>query len=149
MIKKGKEIPDSDHVMRHVPWKRLLRDGNDRITGFLPQAFEPREIDDGALSVTWIEYFSAEKSDGIRGAAAAIRQSRNVGQRGAFGIANVQKIRGACVRSSGAKIRVVYHPTKANVAHAQIRRIPRDDLMLLDSLARDAFTELIMNSAVR
>jgi hypothetical protein len=33
-------------------------------------------------------------------------------------------------------------------AHAGIRRLPRDDLDLLEALATDAFTEIVLNETI-
>ena len=52
------DIPDKDHVIRHIPYNRLLKDADGNIIdkngmpyGILPQAFELREKDNKKLLV--------------------------------------------------------------------------------------------------
>jgi hypothetical protein len=35
MQAKITNLPDEDHVMRYVPWKKLRRDEDDNVLGFL------------------------------------------------------------------------------------------------------------------
>lgn len=148
MIKKGANLPDTDHVMRYVPWTRLLKDEADNVIGFLPQAFalKPDEI---SLSVNWLEYFGGDRMANIRDSVNDFRRTIPAGKRSAFGIANVKKLKDTCSSIAGAKVRVVYEPSKhGSSAHSGIRNLPRDDLTLLDALAADAFCELVKNSDI-
>jgi hypothetical protein len=139
-------IPDEDHVMRHVPWSKLRKDENDNVLGFLPHAFERRPAED-YLSVSWVEYYT-DPATRVRDAVWGVRQARAVGGKSAFAIGNVGKIKETCLSAGNAKVRVVPEPKDDWPAHAGIRRLPRDDLDLLEALATDAFTEIVLNETI-
>jgi hypothetical protein len=139
-------LPDDHHVMRYVPWGRLLRDGDDNVLGFLPQAFRRRETEDAPF-VNWLEYFEGDRAGQITASARVFRQTITVGSKSAFGIGNVARIKEVC-RNNRATVRILYEPTDDNPAHAGIRRLPRDDVTLLEALAADAFAELVHNAAI-
>jgi len=146
MISKGSNLPDEDHVMRYVPWTKLRRDENEHVIGFLPQAFELRE-EEQSLSLNWLEYFSGDRNQRIRESVNMFRGIRKVGAKSAYGIGNVRHIKEVC-DSNGARVRIVYEPDRENRAHSEIRRLPRDDLGLLDALATQAFVELVRDAEV-
>ena len=139
-------LPNDDHVMRYVPWGKLRRDEDDNVLGFLGEAFKPK-LDEESLSVNWLEYFEGEREAKIQASVKTFRSTLNVRTKSAFGVGNVAKIKEVC-RARGATVRIVYEPTDENQSHAGIRRLPREDTMLLDSLAADAFMELVHNSAI-
>jgi hypothetical protein len=147
MKAKVTNLPDEDHVMRYVPWARLRRDGDDNVLGFLGEAFQLKPKEE-SLSVNWLEYFHGEKDEKIHLSVEAFRHTITVGKKSAFGIGNVAKIKDIC-RANGASVRIVYEPTDDNPSHSGIRRLPRDDLSLLEALAADAFVELVQNTAIR
>src|SRR5208337_4672405 len=91
VAQKISNIPDEDHIMRHVPWGRLRRDEDDNVIGFLPQAFE-RRPDEESLSVSWVEHYS-DPATRVRDAVWAVRNARRVGGRSAFAIGNVGKVK--------------------------------------------------------
>jgi hypothetical protein len=136
-------LPDDDHVMRYVPWGKLRRDGDDNVLGFLGEAFKLKP-DENSLSVNWLEYFEGDREAKIQASARTFRRTIKVGTKSAFGIGNVGKIKEVC-RTRGANVRIVYEPLDDNQSHSGIRRLPRDDTILLDALAADAFTERIDN----
>jgi hypothetical protein len=45
-------------------------------------------------------------------------------------------------------VRIVHEPEDDNKAHAAVRRIPRDDELLLEQLASEAWAEVVLNSAI-
>lgn len=145
MPKKITNLPDEDHVMRHVPWKKLRRDEDDNVLGFLPQAFELRP-DEEALSVNWVEFFS-DPATRVRDSVWAMRKARDAGGKSAFGIGNVGKIKETCL-ARGIRVRILHEPRGNEPAHAGIRRLPPDDLTLLAALAEDAFTEMVRNADI-
>jgi len=101
-----------------------------------------------SLSVNWIEYFGEDKSSSAIKSVQSFRESIKVGPNSAFGVAKVAKIK-ECGRSvAGIKIRIAYEPSSNNPAHSSVRRLPRDDSALLDALATDAFSEIILNSQI-
>jgi hypothetical protein len=135
-------LPDDDHVMRYVPWGKLRRDEDDNVLGFLPQAFQLRPGEEG-LSVNWLEYFSnpaTRRQDSVWD----MRKAMGVGAQSAFAIGDVGKIKATCL-DRGVRVRIVYEPDDKQPAHSAIRRLPRDDLILLAALADDAFVEMVRN----
>jgi hypothetical protein len=145
MPTKITNLPDEDHVMRYVPWGKLRRDEDDSVLGFLPQAFQLRPEEE-VLSVGWIEFF-ADPATRVQESVWALRRARQAGGKSAFAIGNVGKIKGTC-RVHGTKVRILHEPTDDEPAHAGIRRLPWDDLILLTALAEDAFSEMIKNSDI-
>jgi hypothetical protein len=139
-------LPNEDHVMRYVPWRKLLRDEDNNVLGFLGEAFKLR-VDEEYLSVNWLEYFDGDRETKIQASVRTFRSTLTVGTKSAFGVGNVDKIKEIC-HARGATVRIVYEPTDDNLSHSAIRRIPRDDAILLDALAADAFVELIHNAAI-
>jgi hypothetical protein len=148
MRAKITNLPNEDHVMRYVSWGKLRRDGDDNVLGFLGEAFKLRP-DETYLSVNWIEYFGFEgdREAQIQASVKTFRKTLNVGTKSAFGIGNVAKIKELC-RARNVNVRIVNEPRDNNKSHSSIRRLPRDDVMLLDALAADAFLELIHNTAI-
>lgn len=144
MLKKGKDLPDEHHVIRHVPWSKLRKDEDENVIGFLPQAFELRP-DEGYLSVNWLEYFDGDHQQRIQAAVKAYRENAHVRRRAVFGVARVAKVKEICHSSGAATVRIVYAPTVDHPSHAAITNTPRDDLALLDAMARDAFVEAVRN----
>jgi hypothetical protein len=76
-----------------------------------------------------------------------MRKVRGVGGKSAFVIAQVGAVKRACL-ARGSKVRVVYEPDDDNPSHAGIRRPPPNDLSLMDALATEAFTEMVLNSEI-
>jgi hypothetical protein len=146
MQAKIANLPDEDHVMRYVPWKKLLTDKDDNVLGFLGEAFKLKP-NEPSLSVNWIEWFGGDREANIRAAVKMFRSKLKVGSKSAFGIGNVAKIKDVC-RANGASVRIVHEPKDDNKSHSGIRRLPPDDFTLLDALAADAFVELIHNTAI-
>jgi hypothetical protein len=145
---RGKNLPDDDHILRYVPWGRLLKDEDDNVLGFLPQAFQRREGED-YLSVNWVEFHDGDRDTQIRLSVWAIRESFDnpLGGKSAFALGIVNKVKEISERA-GSRVRIVHEPEPKNPAHSGIRRIPRDDLTLLEALAADAFAERVNNTDV-
>jgi hypothetical protein len=45
-------------------------------------------------------------------------------------------------------VRIVHEPKDNERAHSGIRRLPRDDMILLAALAEDAFAEMVRDADV-
>lgn len=146
MLNKGQKLLDDHNVMRHVSWAKLRRDGDDNVIGFLPSAFELREAEE-YLSVNWLEYFPGNRTCQITECVKEFRSNLNVRPKSAFGISGVKRIKEVC-QGVGKSIRIVYSPTANNLSHASIYKLPRNEFSLFESLASDAFTEIIMNSQI-
>ncbi len=141
------KLPPNDHVVRYVPWARLRKDDNDKVIGILGDAFKLRE-DEKALSATWLEYFPGERTEQVTGAVQAIRASSlKVGSKSGFAIGKVATVKAACA-SRRYKIRIVHEPDDDNKAHVAVRQVPRDDPVLLELLAEEAWAELHLNAQI-
>ena len=142
-------LPDEDHVMRHVGHKNLERDGNGHHTGrFLPGAVTLRDCENG-LSVNWLEHFSNTMDANIIASIKTFRNIRSVKKSSAFGVANVGNIRDICAQHGFNKVLIVHAPNNPkNESHSEIIRLPRNDLALCDALALSAFTTLIPDSDI-
>ncbi len=139
-------LPDQDHVIRHVPWKRLQKDEDGNILGFLPQAFALRPTEE-SISVSWLEYFEGNREAKIKKSVQELRAVRKTSKKSAFGIGNVGTIKEIC-KKSGKVVKIVYAPSKGISSHSEIRHIPKDDLLLLQDLATHAFLELVHNDDI-
>lgn len=142
-------LPDDDHVMRHVPYKKLLKDEDGTpIGGFLPQAFELRE-DENGLSVNWLEYFECTHQDNIEASVQKFRDTRSIGKTSAFGISSVGRIQDVCADHNEDKVRVLLDEIEENKSHSIIIRLPRDNMDLFESLAVSSFTDCVFDSAIK
>ncbi|MBI3186345.1 MAG: hypothetical protein HYZ31_00585 [Gammaproteobacteria bacterium] len=139
-------LPDDNHVMRFVPYKKLMLDEHENIIGFLPQAFELRPEERG-LSVNWLEYFKGSDQFNVQSSISVFRKTRKVGAKSAFGIGNVKNIQDTCASCGARKVRIVHEPViPDNESHSIIIRLPQDDLLLLAALAEDAFTRIELSA---
>jgi hypothetical protein len=146
MLKKGQQLLDEHHVMRYVPWTKLRKDGDDNVVGFLPAAFELREVEDH-LSVNWLEYYSGDHQNQVTQCIKEFRSGFEVKRKSAFGVANAGKVK-EISQGNGKPVRIVYSPSDHNPSHTSIQKLPRDEFSLLEALASDAFTERIMNMEI-
>lgn len=146
-------LPNDDHVMRHVPYKKLMKDSDGNICGLLPQAFELRDIDKGKLSVNWIEYFNkTSQTENIESTILAIRNARGTissNSKCAYGIGNVGAIKDACKSFTPEKVDIVHTPNANNKSHSSIIRLPDNDLGLMAELADEVFADIILNKDVK
>lgn len=135
----SKRLPDSDHVLRYVPWQRLIKAEDEAtVIGVFPQAFDLRAGEE-YLSVTWVEYFDAPTiCDRVCTAVRAIRGTIKAGKQSRFLMGNVGAVHGVCQRRD-RKVRILHEPDE-NPGHVAVRRFPRDDLQLMTMLVADAFT---------
>lgn len=139
-------LPDQDHVIRHVSSSKLLRDGDGKILGFLPQAFalRPTEV---SLSVNWLAFFDGDHSTRTEKTIQELRTSQVIRKKSAFGIGNVGNIKEVC-KTNRAVVKIVYSPRGHIPSHSEIRDLPRDHLLLLQALATDAFCEIVRNADI-
>lgn len=145
-VKKGQQLPDTDHVVRHVPWTRLRKDEDENVIGILPQALKLRDEEE-ALSVDWLECFDGIHEDRIRQAVVHFRSLRTIGPKSGFSIGNVGNIKRICNRQKSS-IRIIYAPSKSNSAHSLIQRLPREDMAVLEALATEVFVDFVLNNTI-
>ncbi len=138
-------LPDEDHVMRHVSFKRLMKDENGNPIGFLPEAFKLKEKEKG-LSVNWLEYFKGSHQLKIEASVNKFRETRDIKKSSAFGIAVVKIVQDVCDKLGATKVRIVLDEQSDNKSHSIIIRLPKDDLALCESLAVTAFIDCVYDS---
>ena len=146
-MSKVTPLPDTDHVVRNVPWSKLRRDEDDNVLGFNPDAFQLRpdeNSDNGwetSLSLNWLEFFQ-DPDTRLRDCVWAMRKTRKVGTKSRYAIANVLKIKEICA-ARDVKVRIVHEPRDEDKSHSGIRRLPPEDMKLFAALAEEAFTGMI------
>jgi hypothetical protein len=144
----GDEIPDPHHVMRFVPKKHLIKDGDGNLTGgILPAAFQLKPKDEGRLSVTWLEYFAGAHTEQCTAAVRALRASLKIQSNDGFAVGRIEGIKARCL-SRRHRIRVVHAPDDGNKAHAEVLQLPENEAILLEELATGEWSTLVLNSAV-
>lgn len=144
---KGQRLPPEDHILRFVPFGRLRKDENDNILGVLGVAFKLRD-GERYLSATWLEYFPGVRNERIKAAVWAIRASDLApGGKSGFAIGNVGAILSVCADRKH-KIRIIHEPADDNKAHVAVRQMPRDDADLLEILAAETWSELVLNREI-
>ena len=142
-------LPDSDHVVRYVPWSRLRKDENDNVIGVLGAAFRLRDGED-YLSATWAEFFRGTHNERVSLAVKAIRASKvDVKPRSGFAVGNVGRVKSTCLADERKhKIRVIHEKTDDNQAHTALRFWPRDNEQLLELLAESEWSTTVLNKDV-
>jgi hypothetical protein len=118
----------------------LRRDGDDNVLGILPDAVRPLE-GQAEISVTWREYFAGTPDEQLRRGFTAFTKDHSASPKSRFAVGNVGAAH-AAAEECEVKIRIVHEPEGNNPGHSTIRRLPRDDEMLLAMLAEIVFTEL-------
>lgn len=151
-IKKGNPLDDEDHVVRHVPFQRLAKDSDDVAFGILAAALEVRPQDNHQLSVNWLEFYDGTHKDRIAATVRAFRASRalegsTVGRKSGFAVAKVGRIK-QIGNDSDRRLRIVFSPSKGNPSHSLIQPLHAEETALLEALANEAFTELVINSDI-
>ncbi len=149
-------IIDEDHVMRHVPHKKLIRDedGNP-IGGFFPEAFKLRPATklkpaEKNLSVNWLEYFNGNHEENIKRSIQKFRDTREIGKNSkcGYGTALVKIIKGVCDEHGAIKVRILLNESPNNKSHSSISSLPKDNDALYEALAVVAFENCVLNSEV-
>lgn len=134
-----KSLPDTDHLVRHVPAKLLDENGVP-----FPQAFELRPAET-YLSTCWSEFFDGMLAERLAGCACTMSHSRKIKPRDAFAVGNVGEIKDA-FSEYDQKVRIVSEPdpspSKLNLAYAAVRQLRTDNLELLELLAQDVWNDV-------
>ena len=133
-LNNGAKLPDQDHVLRHVPTKRLITDDDGNIIGMFPEAMTPRPQDNKALSVNWLEYHKADHDTNLVSTINLIRSVRTIAPSSKCGYAlyNVQQLKE--LAQSISPLKVVYNGNDPNFSHSQIKNVSPEDATLLDLL---------------
>lgn len=144
------KLPPEHHVVRNVPWARLRKDDADpeKVVGVLGEAFKLREIDEGILSSTWVEYFAGAPNEKTESAIKALRASKlKIAPKSGFVVGKVGLI-AEIAAVKGYTIRVLHEPEDDNKAHTAIRRWPNDDMEFFELLASEVWSELVLNNSI-
>ena len=105
-MKKGDRLPDSDHVARHIPKKRIAESG-------LPTGSAFREIG-GSISAGWLERFP-DNGDPLARVIECMRRKRHIGGESKLAVLRVGQIRAAVETAE-----VVYDPLPCDCTHSGI-----------------------------
>ena len=155
-LKKDTPIPDENHILRYIPWNKLRKNENDEVIGILAEAFKKRETEN-YLSATLLEHFSGVHKVQIASAIHEVRKYYNVKPKSGFAVGKVGDIKKACTEKGNSKIDIVSFPTKTktldgqpykNESHVAVKKLPADDSELLDLLASEAWSHLVLNKTV-
>lgn len=131
-VKKGQDLPETNHVIRHVTSGKLRRDDARNILGVRWDGLQPKAHE--GLSVNWLEFHDGAMVDKVKAAFDLMSSKRNFKRGDVLAKMNVGTTRHAA-ESSGKKIRVVYAPIDGNHGHAEIRNMPSEDEGFLDIIA--------------
>lgn len=136
-------LPDADHIVRHCNSQQLIREGEE-VIGIFPHAFLLRD-NEKYLSASWLEFFPGNRSQRIDAVIKTTAACRTVKPSHGFAIGNVSDVKEACA-GFGQKLRIVHEPSSKNPnpAYTAVRQFRSDDLELLQLLAMDAWSELIV-----
>jgi hypothetical protein len=133
-----KSLPDTDHIVRHVPSKLLDETGKP-----LPQAYELRPSET-YLSASWSEYFQGSLADRLAGCASMMSHYRTLKPRDALSVGNIGEIKDA-FGEYNQKIRIVseHDGLKGlNLAYSAVRQVQTENLDLLELLAQDVWNDV-------
>lgn len=142
------DLPDEDNVMRYIKKRLLQRDESGEVIGVLPQAFELRE-NESKLSVNWLEFYKNDSfSENINDTVNGFRKTLSVSKNDGFAYGECKNIIETCHNNNSIKAKIVHSPSKNNKSHSSIIRIKKDDSLLMEALASDAFDNLILNKDI-
>jgi hypothetical protein len=133
-----KSLPETDHIVRHVPFKLLDENGKP-----FPQAYELRPSET-YLSASWSEFFRGSIADRLAGCASMMFHYRKLKPHDAFAVGNVGEIKDA-FGEFDQKIRVVTEHDGLqglNLAYVAVRQVRTDNLDLLELLAQDVWNDV-------
>jgi hypothetical protein len=151
---KQTNIPDSNHVLRCVKNKHLIKDHSNAVIGCYPDVFKLRTDADfiartgnqeQSLSVNWVEHFKGNEEQKI---AATIKDfmSARTGKPPKFTKLNVGVFKGVC-KSYSAQVRIVHDADKKSKikSHSSIRKLPQDNYILFNDLCDLAYDSLLIS----
>ncbi len=136
-------VPDESDLLRHVPWAKLRKDGEENVVGVLYSAFQLRD-DESGLSVTWLDYFTGTDEEKFHASVAEFSKSYKPSPKSAFALCNAGKIRALTAKSSN-NIRIITVDDDNNLAHAEIRRL-NQEMELLELLATEGVSSFVQKS---
>lgn len=145
-LKKGNSVPDDNHLIRRIPWNKLLKDEHNNVLGCLGEAFRLRD-GEPSLSANRLEYFTGTQNDQIIHAVKELRGTFKIKPKDRFAIGKAVAIKAVCAEKN-RKIRIISAPTKEIASHVSISSWPDDDMELLEIIAAEAWGQLVANSDI-
>lgn len=144
-LKRRDKIPDCNHIIRYISPNKFIRDENLEVIGISWEAFKIKEPEEG-LSVSWLEYFSGNRSAQESAAIKGLRNSKLVVQKkSGFAIGKIHDIVQKCNYSKSTKeTHVIYLPSTDNAAHSEVKNMPYNN-SVLEYLAAEIWNNIIMN----
>ena len=145
-LRRGQDLPEADHVLRHVSSGRLRRDADRNVVGIRGDGLLPKRGE--GLSTNWLEFTEGSEAEQISAAIAMMANGLQIRRTAVLAKINVGKFR-ALAEGEGYRIRVVYDPISpsedegGNEGHAEIRHLPDDNDELFDLLATDGIAGTI------
>jgi hypothetical protein len=131
-LRRGQDIPQGDHVLRHIGPSKLRRDENRNVVGVRGDAFKASDND--GLSVNWLEFIEGDEGHQIAESLKMMQAGLNIKKSAVLAKIHVQSFR-ELSHQEGYRIRVVYDPLDENQGHSEIRHLPTENDELLDMLA--------------
>jgi hypothetical protein len=147
MLNKGSNLPATDFILRYIHKNRLRRDENGNVIGILGQAFELRDNEEH-LSVCWLDYFNGSNQNKTYLSIVVKNMVLKINPKDAFAIANIEQVKQVADKNDN-QVRIVYDPNIDIPNHSEIRKYPRGVAVLYDALAREAFTQVVINSSIK
>jgi len=129
------DLPDDNKFVRYVPWTLVRKDDEDNVTGILPQAFALRSNEKG-LSVSWLEHANEVPQYPYRNTIRNLANSLKIKKKDRIAVCSVGEVKETAA-NLGHPIRIVHCQSRNNPSHSEIRRLPRDELELLEIIASE------------
>jgi hypothetical protein len=134
------------HVIRHIPWNRLMKDEQGQIVGCFPQAFYARD-GETYLSVNWLEYFSGGKRAQLKGVLQHLAAVREIKLKQGLGICTVVGVHQAYAALS-KKGRVIHTPNAKQDSYSRITKVLVTDRNLSDRIHALSCIEVVPISSL-
>lgn len=131
-LRRGQDIPQTDHVLRHIGPSKLRRDENRNVVGVRGDAFKAKGAE--GLSVNWLEFVQGNEDHQLAEALTMMRTGLNIKKSAFLAQIHVESFR-ALAHQEGYRIRIVYDPLEENRGHSEIRHLPTENDEILDILA--------------
>ena len=137
------DVPEGDAILRYVPPSRLRRDADSRPIGVLYAAFELRP-GEKYLSAAWLDFYPGDRATKLTSAVAAYDPTPlTIKDSGGFAIGVVKAVKAAGTRF-GHSFRIVHDQEHKLDSYVAVRRFPQAEQELLDLLATEAWSEMVL-----
>lgn len=114
MTDAGPDIPESDHVTRYCPPRRLEEDGRPGVAAF---ALRPNE---DYLSVNWLEFHEGTTDARLEAVRQDLERGLTLKRSGKLAVLQVEKTIARVQQNAGRRIRFTHEPI-AGDSHSGLR----------------------------